>query len=330
MAWGYVLCAVVLLVAEGIFIAVSRRKGLVFGVGNPDVASGGACTAGGWVFMAAMWLGAALAPNHNILFVCGATLLGLTSLVDDFRPIDFKLRLLVQAICMALMLWQLSPTGWSWWLVALVAVAGVGTINGYNFMDGINGITPMYGLAVLGPLIWLNARIGFMDMEFLILAAIAAVVFAIFNARRRTLCFAGDTGSTVLAFILFFALARLIETTGQWGYAGFMAVYWVDSGLTLLRRVARGENVTTRHLTHAYQLLVWRRGVAQLLVACVYAVAQLVMSVCILASGAHALTIAITGTALFCGVYWWTVCYVNRYSKYENSSADRSDGILRP
>lgn len=330
MAWGYVLCAAVLLVAEGIFVAVSRRKGLVFGAGKPDVAKGGACTAGGWVFMAAMWLGAALAPQHNIMFVCGATLLGLTSLIDDFRPIDFKLRLLVQAVCMALMMWQLSPTGWQWWLVGIVAVAGVGTINGYNFMDGINGITPMYGLAVLGPLIWLNARLGFMEMEILILAAIAACIFALFNARSRTLCFAGDTGSTVLAFILFFAMARLIEATGQWGYAGFMAVYWVDSGLTLLRRVARGEDVTTRHLTHAYQLLVWRRGVAQLLVAGAYAAAQLVLSICILASGASALTTAIVGTALFCGVYWMIVAYVNRYSKHEKSAADGRDGILRP
>lgn len=42
----------------------------------------------------------------------------------------------------------------------------VGIINAYNFMDGINGITGGYSLAVLFPLIYLNSKLCFVENSF--------------------------------------------------------------------------------------------------------------------------------------------------------------------
>ena len=39
----------------------------------------------------------------------------------------------------------------------------MGATNIYNFMDGINGITPGYSFAVLIPLFVLNRNMGFVE-----------------------------------------------------------------------------------------------------------------------------------------------------------------------
>ena len=47
-----------------------------------------------------------------------------------------------------------------WWMVLLGLIVCVGATNIYNFMDGINGITAGYSLAVLVPLLCLNGMPG--------------------------------------------------------------------------------------------------------------------------------------------------------------------------
>lgn len=77
----------------------------------------------------------------------------------------------------------------------------VGVINAYNFMDGINGITASYSLAV-GVLLllinqsWLTKREiePFVHPDLLIYSLIGVLVFAFFNFRNRAKCFAGDVG----------------------------------------------------------------------------------------------------------------------------------------
>ena len=47
-----------------------------------------------------------------------------------------------------------------WWVVLLALVVCVGATNIYNFMDGINGITGGYSLAILIPLLHMNGDTG--------------------------------------------------------------------------------------------------------------------------------------------------------------------------
>ena len=79
-------------------------------------------------------------------------------------------------------------------VVIATLVVCVGATNIYNFMDGINGITAGYSLAVLLPLILVNAKIGFIDQSFLLVTLLAVLVFSIFNFRPKgkAKCFAGD------------------------------------------------------------------------------------------------------------------------------------------
>lgn len=63
------------------------------------------------------------------------------------------------------------------------------------------------------------------------MAILAALVFCFFNFRPRgkAKCFAGDVGSMSIAFILVFAIGKLIVATGDFSYVIFLAVYGVDA-----------------------------------------------------------------------------------------------------
>ena len=149
---------------------------------------------------------------------------------------------------MFLMFYQFNILNWhDWWMVVVALVVCVGIINAYNFMDGINGITGAYSLAVLLPLIYLNAGLDFIDADFLYVVGLSLLVFGFFNFRRKAKCFAGDVGSISIAFILLFALGRLILLTGDLSYLAFLAVYGADTVLTICHRIRLHENLE-RHI----------------------------------------------------------------------------------
>lgn len=79
-------------------------------------------------------------------------------------------------------------------------------------MDGVNGITAGYALAVLVPLMLLNRKIAFVDESFLIVAILGVLVFCLFNFRPKgkAKCFAGDVGSISMAFIMLLAIGKLV------------------------------------------------------------------------------------------------------------------------
>src|ERR1035437_2454154 len=129
-------------------------------------------------------------------FFIGLTLISLISFADDIKPQSSKLRLIIHFISMGLMFyqWNLFSMPWYFTIVALVVCTGI--LNAYNFMDGINGITGGYSLAVIGALWYINSyHINFIDTNFLYYLILSILVFNFFNFRRKAKCFAGDVGA---------------------------------------------------------------------------------------------------------------------------------------
>ena len=114
----------------------------------------------------------------------------------------------------------------SWLLAAFAWLVCVSVLNFYNFMDGINGITGAYSVAVLLPLLYLNPSLHFVADGFLEITLIAVLIFCFFNFRKKAKCFAGDVGAVGLALILLFAVWRLIVTTEDLSYLVFMKRYY--------------------------------------------------------------------------------------------------------
>lgn len=163
-------------------------------------------------------------------------------------------------------------------MILIGLILCVGIINAYNFMDGINGITGGYSLAVLLPLVYLNHSHHFVDMNFLIVAMLSTLVFCFFNFRKKAKCFAGDVGSVGIAFILLFALGKLILQTGDFTYLLFLGVYGADSVLTIIHRIRLHENLGEAHRKHAYQLMANELKMPHVMVSSIYMMLQLVIS----------------------------------------------------
>ena len=168
----------------------------------------------------------------------------------------------------------------NWWIVVIALIICVGIINAYNFMDGINGITSGYSLTVLIPLIILNHSIHFIEMSYLIVAAIACVVFSYFNFRPKgkARCFAGDVGSIGIAFMVLFPLGKLILLTGDFTYILLLVVYGVDTILTICHRIMLHENLGQAHRKHAFQILANELKVPHEVVSLAYMLIQLIVS----------------------------------------------------
>ena len=222
-------------------------------------------------------------------FIIGLIMITGVSFWDDVKSLPDSLRLVVQFVAMTLMLYPImsdsglfSVDNWYWGVLLLIVslILCVGTTNVINFMDGINGITAGYSLAVLIPLLLLSRDLEFIEESFLVVAILGVLVFCIFNFRPKgkAKCFAGDVGSIGIAFIILFALVRLIFQTGDMTYMILLMVYGIDGVSTAIHRMMLHENLGQAHRKHAYQIMANELKIGHVKVSLLYMVMQLVVS----------------------------------------------------
>lgn len=234
---------------------------------------------GGIIFLLGIWLYAAFFGLTYPWFFAGLTLIGLVSFVDDIHSLPDSLRLVAQFAAMFMMFHQFNILNLhDWWMVIIALIVCVGIINAYNFMDGINGITGGYSIAVLLPLMYLDSSIDFIDPDYLYVTGLSLLVFCFFNFRKKARCFAGDVGSISIAFILLFALGKLILKTGDLSYLTFLAVYGADAILTICHRIQLHENLGQAHRKHAYQIMANELKMPHVAVSSIYMLLQLAIS----------------------------------------------------
>lgn len=234
---------------------------------------------GGIIFLFGVWLYAAFFGLNYPWFILGLSLIGIVSFIDDVHSLSDGVRLVAQFAAMFLMFFQFGILNWhDWWMVIIALIVCVGIINAYNFMDGINGITGGYSIAVLLPLIYLNVLNDFISQDYLYVVGLSLLVFCFFNFRNKAKCFAGDVGSISMAFILLFPLGKLIIQTGDLSYLTFLAVYGADTVLTICHRIKLHENLGQAHRKHAFQLMANELKMPHVLVSSIYMILQLAIS----------------------------------------------------
>lgn len=237
---------------------------------------------GGIIFPIALLLQALFSRFEYPLFTSGLLLISTVSFYDDLRPLSNKIRLLIHLIAVSLLFMQTDLLTYPVWIIILVYILVIGTINAYNFMDGINGITGAYSLITILSLYFINENYNsFVSIEWLMITALSLLVFNFFNFRKKAKCFAGDVGSVSMAFIIIFFLLQLILKTGDLKYIGFLLVYGIDSISTILFRLIRKENIFEAHRTHFYQYLTNVKSLPHLMVSALYMIAQLIVNLLI-------------------------------------------------
>lgn len=277
-----------------------------------------------WVFY---WIGS----GFQLSFVTvGLLLVAIVSFVDDIRNVSNLTRLLIHAIAFTLCfyelhLFELLPI----WAIVCTYIVSIGCINAVNFMDGINGITSLNALSILVPLFLISIDNCF--LEPLLYIIIALIVFSFFNVRTKARCFAGDVGSVTIGYIFIFIILGLMFNLWEPAsglidlkkpeslifhpkYILFLAVFGVDSILTIVHRLILGENIFRAHRRHLFQLLSNEMKWNHLLVSFVYASIQLFITFWVLSSRINTTCIILT-IAILSFIYVFSKMYI--YTKHK-------------
>lgn len=281
----YVFMLAVLFAAELIYFRIARKYGIVDVPNGRSSHNQSTLTGGGVIY----WLAAAiyfmqhLSPQSGWIFA-GLTIIATVSFVDDIVGLRQKVRLLFQFISISCAFIAIGAFGgYPWWAIILGYLIFPAILNAYNFMDGINGMTGLCSLVILGSMQYVNLHISpFVNPDLIWYPMLASVVFLFFNFRKKAKCFAGDVGSITIGFWVVVLMLRLMIETQNFIWIGFLLVYGVENCGTVLHRLLRGENITQAHRLHFFQILVNECHLPHLGVSTAYALVQLLCSVLII------------------------------------------------
>lgn len=277
----YITIAILLLIAELVYFNIAAHFNIIDKPNERSSHTKIVLRGGGIIFLIGAWIWSAFFGFQYPWFLVAVTLAAGVSFIDDIHSLPDSVRLIAQFVAMGLMFYQLDMIHPSlWWAVILALIVCVGATNIYNFMDGINGITAGYSLAVLIPLLLLNLKGWFVETSFIIVTILAVLVFSYFNFRpkNKAKCFAGDVGSVGIAFILLFFIGCLVMKTGDVTWLVFLIVYGIDGCCTILHRIMLHENLGEAHRKHAYQLMANELKMNHVTVSLIYMAIQLVIS----------------------------------------------------
>lgn len=298
----YGIIFVILLLLELAYFKIADKCNIIDKPNERSSHSSIVLRGGGIIFLFGAWVWSFAFGFQYPWFLLGLTLVAGVSFIDDIHSLPDSARLVVQFTAAALAFYQLGMLSGEWFetngllvgclLILLALIVYVGATNVINFMDGINGITAGYALAVLLPLLAINCCFKFQDSGFnelqsvyfdqslAVVTILSVLVFCIFNFRPkgRAKCFAGDVGSIGIAFIMLFLIGKVIIATGDLTYLIFLLVYGVDGVLTICHRIMLHENLGEAHRKHAYQLMANELKIGHVKVSLLYMAMQLVVS----------------------------------------------------
>ena len=215
-------------------------------------------------FLIALCFGNLSSSDIFFALIGAGSLVAFIGFWDDLGHIAARWRLLSHFIATAWVLYWLGGVpefqflnfniNLSWFGFIIVAFSLVWLLNLFNFMDGIDGIaaSETVFVACAGAYFsWLN---GLEDLSYIsLIFASATMGFLILNWPPAKI-FMGDVGSGFLGLILgIIAYANILEGGSLWVWLILLAVFLVDSGVTLSRRIFNGDKWYEAHCSHAYQ-----------------------------------------------------------------------------
>jgi Fuc2NAc and GlcNAc transferase len=222
-----------------------------------------------------------LGPAYGFqLAVQGAVLvaLALVGWRDDHESVSIATRLgthVAAGCAVAILVNAIHPlTGlanvgwlmvWLFWTTA--------SINIVNFTDGIDGMVASQGV-VYGFYLVMLLPDNLFSRHFAAVLAASCLGFLLWNWAPARI-FLGDVGSGPLGF--FFTVAGALALDGAPVPLIFLPLFplYLDALMTLLRRVERGEKLTTAHRSHLYQRIA-NSGVGHGRTTSVYTIASII------------------------------------------------------
>ena len=268
---------------------LSRKIGLVDKPGGRKTHSMDTPLIGGLGIYLGLLTGCLLSPDilaHYQSLLLISSLLLLIGLVDDFYPLPALLRMGIQVIAAWLMctkgenqlislgsLFSGSELLLGRFSILMTIFATVGVINAINMIDGMDGLS---GGMVMICLLFMSIAAGLSGnnpalLGFSMLVMSCLLGFLLLNYRapfkKAALIYLGDSGSTLLGFILAWILIegsqggseRVIPATvALW----FLAIPLMDTVYLFIARPLTGKSPFEPGTDHLHHLLA-RHGVAK-------------------------------------------------------------------
>ncbi len=274
----FILVTLFLIIIELIYFWIAERFNIIDKPNARSLHTDITIRGGGIIFLVSALLYFIYSQFQYSAFFLGLFAVTIVSFLDDIFTLPNRYRLPFQFLAIILILFEIHFFSNPIWVCAGVLIIGVGIINAYNFMDGINGITGGYSTIVIVALWFINNyHLKFIENDFLLFTISGLMVFNYFNFRNKARCFAGDVGSISIAVIIVFLLLKLIIMDKNLIYILFLGVYGVDSILTIIHRLILKENIFKAHRFHLFQVLVHTLKIPHLFMSSIYIIIQSVI-----------------------------------------------------
>jgi UDP-N-acetylmuramyl pentapeptide phosphotransferase/UDP-N-acetylglucosamine-1-phosphate transferase len=213
----------------------------------------------------------------NILLSVSLSIGVLTGFMDDFKSLKSVTRFILYLIAVGIILFgvlALQRFDTYIWIPLFVII--LGSVNTYNFMDGINGITALYSIVILCSSLFFLTSLNEFSFSVNIISYMGFfVAFSIFNFRKKALMFLGDSGSVTMGLFAAFLVVLIGFKINSWSSIILLSVYGVDSVGTIILRLIKKENILEAHRSHLYQDLVHIKKYNHLFTSVLYSGIQL-------------------------------------------------------
>ncbi len=243
------------------------RLGLV-DIPNPRSNHNFPVALGGGIIITLLILSLGLYSKISFSFTCYSVFIMLfaISLLDDIKNINATIRLLFHMLCVFLYVHnylidrvkEQLPELENHIYLAIYVFAIIGItwfINGFNFMDGIDGITSIQVIFIMLALIILESIFLFDNINHYLIILGVMFGFLFYNWHPAKI-FLGDAGSIPLGFLMIYFLIEL-TLKGYWCAAVILSMYYfLDTTITLLKRIFNGKKFWQSHNDHFYQIFV--------------------------------------------------------------------------
>jgi UDP-GlcNAc:undecaprenyl-phosphate/decaprenyl-phosphate GlcNAc-1-phosphate transferase len=212
--------------------------------------------------------------RFELVLLSTSTLLVAVGAQDDRRGISVRTRLLVQTAAILLMIAFTGvyvgtfggPLGHDfqlgWAGVPFTVFAVIGLLNAFNLIDGVDGLAGFLALVGIGAILLLSGAPLHGTAALSLLLACALVPFLLNNTGLfgdRWKCFLGDSGSTLLGYLLAWTLiefsqsraTHLTPSSTLW----CVAVPVMDTFAVMYRRLREGRSPFKPGSGHIHHLL---------------------------------------------------------------------------
>mgnify|MGYP000185691857 CR=1 FL=1 len=275
----YALVTLILIIASFIYLKLAIKYKIIDKPNERSSHTKITVRGGGIIFTIAILLFYLFNDYQYPYFLLGVLIISIISFLDDILTLSSKIRFPFQFLSVFLILYQIGFPFSPIYLFFFALIFGVGIVNMFNFMDGINGITGLYSLSSLLGLYLINSQENIVNSDIIIYSAISLLIFGFFNFRKKALFFAGDIGSITIGMLIFFIGLYFTYVLESPLILLTVIVYGADASNTLIyRKFYTNESIFEAHRHHIYQKLVHKKKISHIKVSLIYALIQIIVN----------------------------------------------------